>query len=247
MINMENYLYDKISNLFDTWDEDGIYAVSFYVDANSANRYRGYANLPSLSVSYNTEDDCAHAPADSERRWNYAFWRQDEATIFCCQTDPEDYDLLLDWLLQQGVDDPGKDGPEGDPSGFCLLTEVLGRVARRFYDEGYFVKKLSRTVPILIHRLEYSFDCTTRATAHANPGGEAEDFLTYDWETYWGDEDDDEDEEAQQLKEFRDNLSKANDSLLELFSQGGDVQQILAGERLREIVSGLGILPKNDD
>ncbi len=215
MRDLEKHLHDRITEIFSPWDDAGIYAVSFFIDANSANCCRGLSNLTSLSVSYNTEDDCGHAPADSERRWNYAYWRQNETSVFCCQTDPEGYDLLLDWYEQQGLENIG--GNSSDPNGpvgFSQLAEVLGRVARRFYDEGYFVKKLGHPVPILIHDLEYACPCTAEATAYANPNGEAADFLAGDWEDYWP-EDDEDDEHQDYLRR----LSAANDELINLFSQ----------------------------
>ena len=68
------------------------------------------------------------------------------------------------------------------PVGYKELVEVLAKVGRRFQEEGYWVKRLGRPIPILIHDLEY-IQCTLDATAYANPNGEAEDFLFGNWET----------------------------------------------------------------
>lgn len=183
MIDLEKYLYDCIRPIFDGWYEDGIYAVSFFACSNEMLEYRGFSNVTDFSVSYNTEEDCGGAGRHSEKRWNYAFWRQNEVSIINSYEGTPATDVLFDWYAQQGITDVGyeTDGMDA-PMGFAELVEVLGKVARRFHDEGYFVRKFGRAIPILIHDLEYT-PCTLDATAYANPNGEAADFLAGNWET----------------------------------------------------------------
>lgn len=183
MIDLENYLYDVIRPIFDSWNEDGIYAVSFFVCSNELHEYRGFSNVTNFSVSYNTETDCRGAGRHSEARWNYAFWRQNDTPIFDSYSGTPETDVLFDWYAQQGITNIGYEtGDMEAPVGFQELTDVLSRVARRFQEEGYFVKKFGRSIPILIHDLEY-IPCTFEATAYANPNGEAADFLAGNWET----------------------------------------------------------------
>lgn len=183
MIDLEKYLYDVIRPIFDGWNEDGIYAVSFFVCSNELHEYRGFSNVTNFSVSYNTETDCRGAGRHSEARWNYAFWRQNDTPIFDSYSGTPETDVLFDWYAQQGITNIGYEtGDMEAPVGFQELTDVLSRVARRFQEEGYFVKKFGRPIPILIHDLEY-IPCTFDATAYANPNGEAADFLAGDWET----------------------------------------------------------------
>ena len=183
MIDLEKYLYDCIHPIFDSWNEEGIYAVSFYAYSNEMHQYRGFSNVTNFSVSYNTEADCGGAGLHSEKRWNYAFWRQNQVAVIDSDEGTPATDVLFDWYAQQGIAQIGKETEEMDaPVGFAELVEVLGRVARRFQNEGYFVRKFGRPMPILIHDLEYT-PCTLDATAYANPNGEAADFLAGNWES----------------------------------------------------------------
>ncbi len=182
-INLERYLYDVIRPIFDGWNEDGIYAVSFFVYSNALYKYGGFSNVTNFAVSFNTEKDCGGAVRHSEKRWNYAFWRQNETPIFDSLADIPGTDILFDWYAQQGITNIGYENEEMDaPVGFKELIDVLSRVARRFQDEGYLVNKFGRPVPILIHDLAY-IPCTLEATAYANPHGEADDFLAGNWES----------------------------------------------------------------
>ena len=56
MTNLSEKLYLKIKSIMDTWCEEGIYAVSFFVNSNEAYEYRGFSNVSSFAISYNTED-----------------------------------------------------------------------------------------------------------------------------------------------------------------------------------------------
>ena len=76
MTNLSEKLYLKIKSIMDTLCEDGIYAISFFVNSNEAYQYKGFSNVSSFAISYNTEDDCEGADQYSEERWNYAFWRR---------------------------------------------------------------------------------------------------------------------------------------------------------------------------
>ena len=49
------------------WDEEGMYAISFFVHANEYSD-----DIPYFAISYNTDDDCEHSSLLSEERWNYA-------------------------------------------------------------------------------------------------------------------------------------------------------------------------------
>ena len=39
MIDVEEYLYDKVKPIMETWNEDGIYAISFFVYSNEMYTY----------------------------------------------------------------------------------------------------------------------------------------------------------------------------------------------------------------
>ena len=61
MTDLRAYLEKKLRGIISQWDEEDIYAVSFFVYANEENEYGGYTNVPEFSVSYNTQSDCAGA------------------------------------------------------------------------------------------------------------------------------------------------------------------------------------------
>ena len=183
MINLEQFIYEKVKPIFDSWDEPDIYAVSFFASSNEMNEYRGFGNVTEFAVSYNTERDCPGAGPHSEERWNYAFWRQNETSIFSSFMQSTETDVLFDWYEQQGIADIGHEDENMEaPVGYRELVEVLAKVARRFQEEGYWKKRFARNIPIIIHDLEY-ISCTLEATAYANPNGEAEDFLHGNWES----------------------------------------------------------------
>lgn len=182
MTKLEVFLYEKAKEIMSTWDEPGIYAVSFFVYSNEMVSYRDHSNVSTFTISYNTEEDCGHAERYAEERWNYAFWRQDEWHII----DPEEgnmgMELLFEWYKEQGIDNIGYEGPDtpDGPVGFPELVHLVGRVAHRLQEEGLLRKKFGHPIPILVHDLEYA-DCTIRATEFANPNGEAADFLAQAW------------------------------------------------------------------
>lgn len=182
MTKLEEVLYEKVRMVMSGWDEEGIYAVSFFVEANMAYEYGGYYNVSAFSVGYNTEADCENAGIHSERRWNYAFWRHDNTPILEPEDESPEMKLLFDWYKEIGLENIGQWNEEtGDPVGYPELVQQVANVARRFQEEGFLKKKFGRSIPIIVHDLEY-VDCTREATAYANPNGEAEDFFPA-WES----------------------------------------------------------------
>ncbi|MBT2659218.1 hypothetical protein J7E81_29140 [Bacillus sp. ISL-18] len=99
MIDLTDYLYNKIEPIIESWDDEGIYALSFFVHTNEA-----LENIPTFAISYNTEEDCEHSSQLSGQRWNYAFWRQDEIEII---GDEESTTILLQWYKENGIKDIG--------------------------------------------------------------------------------------------------------------------------------------------
>ena len=117
MINIYERIYEKVKQVISTWSDDTIYAVSFFVESNEAYSYRGFNNVSSFCVSYNTEEYCDGAGKYDEDRWNYAFWSQDETPIIDVSCPNELTDLLYDWdaengILNLGFEDEAKDYDE---------------------------------------------------------------------------------------------------------------------------------------
>lgn len=182
MINMKEILYQKVRNAMSAWDEQDIYAVSFFVESNELFTYRDYSNVSGFAISYNTESDCEGAGSDSEERWNYAFWRQDETAIIEPVDGSPEMKLLFEWYQENEIENIGEEPATATdgPVGYKELVALVAEVARRLQDEGFLKEKFGRPIPIIIHDLEY-IDCTWKATEYANPNGEAADFLRGSW------------------------------------------------------------------
>ena len=107
MIDLQAYLDSKLRDIISSWNEDGIYAVSFFVYSNEAYEYNGYSNITKFSVSYNTESDCGNAGELSEERWSYAFWRQNETEVIGVDDGNEGIKILFDWYKEKGISNIG--------------------------------------------------------------------------------------------------------------------------------------------
>lgn len=186
MTDFAEKLYLKIKSVMSTWCEEEIYAISFFVYSNEAYKYKGYSNVSSFSVSYNTESDCKGAGQFDEERWNYAFWRQDETPIITPDEPDELTDLLFDWYKENGIINIGEEDENcydenceyigKGPIGHYELLTLISEVAKRFQQEGFIENKFGKKLPIIIHGLEYVW-YDIEATRNANVDGEADTFL----------------------------------------------------------------------
>ena len=188
MSDLKDYLEKQVRRIISGWDEEGIYAISFFVYANEAYEYNGYSNVTEFSVSYNTEKDCDGAGALSEERWNYAFWRQNETPVIAADDENEGMRMLFDWYRENGIEKIGYEDSttcydeemryigKGPVGYYELLTEITA-VANTLQASGFIKEQFGRPIPIIIHDLEYSW-YALEATEKANPNGEADQFLT---------------------------------------------------------------------
>jgi len=187
MTDLQTYLEKKLCNIISSWNEDDIYAVSFFVYANETYEYNGYSNVTQFSVSYNTENDCNGADELSEERWNYAFWRQDETPVIEANKENEGIKILFDWYEENGIDNIGYEDCDNcydtemiyigkGPVGYYELLSEITAVANKLQNSGFIKNKFGRPIPIIIHDLEYPW-YIIEATKKANPNGEADVFL----------------------------------------------------------------------
>lgn len=187
MINISERLYHKVKETIDAWCEDGIYAISFFVYSNELYEYKGFSNVSSFTVSYNTAEDCNRAGQYDEERWNYAFWRQDETPIIDPDQPNELTDLLFDWYKENGILNLGYEDENcyddhfnyigKGPVGHYELLMLVSDAAKRLQQEGFIEQKFGRILPIIIHGLEYAW-YDMEATQNATPHGEADVFFT---------------------------------------------------------------------
>lgn len=186
MMDISTKLYNAVKSIIENWNEEGIYAVSFFVHSNESFEYNGFSNVPFFAISYNTEDDCQSAGQYDEKRWNYAFWRQDESFVINPDTPNEMTALLFDWYKENGFTNIGEENEDcydkkgnyigKGPVGHYELLGLVSDVAKRLQQEAYIEKKFGRRLPIIIHGLEYAW-YDLEATQKANINGEADIFL----------------------------------------------------------------------
>ena len=187
MIDLQAYLEDGLKKVVSAWNERDIYAISFFIYSNEGYRYSGYKNVTEFHVSYNTESDCDGADGLSEERWNYAFWRQDEVSIFSADKKSEGMKILFDWYREKGIDNIGYEDEDAcydncykyigkGPVGLCEMLSEVTAVAQKLQESGFIKNKFGRSIPIIIHDLEYAW-YMIEATKTANQNGEADDFL----------------------------------------------------------------------
>ena len=154
--------------------------------SNEGYEYNGHSNVVNFAVSYNTESDCSGAGKYDEERWNYAFWQQDEAPIIYTDEKNPLTDLLFDWYKECGIENIGFESDDmydenynyigkGSIGHYELLT-LVSEIAFELQSEGFVSSRFGRSIPIIIHGLEYAW-YDIEATKHGNPNGEADTFL----------------------------------------------------------------------
>lgn len=181
MTDIKSILYNKIKSIISEWNDDGTYAISFFVYSNEDYKYRCFENVSSFAISYNTEEFCEGAGRYDEERWNYAFWSQDETMIIDPDTPDSAIDALYNWYEENEIHNLGYESDEEvnndkGPVGHYELVNFAADIANKLQSEGFIKAKFGKPVPIIVHGLEYEW-YDIEATKKANPNNEAKDFL----------------------------------------------------------------------
>lgn len=185
-MDLEKYLYDKVLPVIKGLKDKNIYAISFLVNSNESNIYKGFSNFPVFLIGYNTEKDCNHASSLSEERWNFAFWRREMIEIIKADDFDDGAKFLFNWYEKNGIKNIGFEDCSSDyddemnyigkgPIGYYELLTAVSNVARKLQLDGK-IKSLFGEIPIIVHDYEYSW-YVEDATKNANPNGEANTFL----------------------------------------------------------------------
>ena len=93
---------------------------------------------------------------------------------------------MFEWYIESGLNNIGYESEDvydenfnyvgKGPEGHYELLSVVSEIASELQNEGFISKKFGKTLPIIIHGLEYAwFDI--EATKHGNPNGEADIYL----------------------------------------------------------------------
>ena len=158
MIDIENILYNKVKSEISNWDEDDIYAISFFLESNEALEFRNFSNVSTWAISYNTESDCEGAGLLDEERWNYAFWRQDEYAIIDLDEASDCTKALYQWYAEQGITNIGFEDDENQydenytyigkgPVGHYELITLAANIAKKLQEEGFIRKNSKKQFP----------------------------------------------------------------------------------------------------
>ncbi len=178
MIDLTNFLYDRIKAKMENWTEEGIFALSFLIYKDEA------SDLPYFAISYNTEEHCQHASPMSKKRWDYNYWPHNEEEILI---DKEATNTLIKWYQENNITDIGYEDIESmyddegnyigkGPNGFYELFQVASEVAKKLHKEQVIKNIFKKELPIIIHGLEFTW-YAEEATKNGNPNGEAKVFL----------------------------------------------------------------------
>lgn len=186
MNDFEQFSYKKISAALADIDTSAIldiYALSFFIHDNDDDpRY------PVLQLGYNTlkhvEDSTASASSLEEAKWNFAFWLQNELE-FIGVPETEDAQLLEELLRSRSLwytdEDEEADFDRCMQIGSDItayFVDACVRIARALHENGVIEQQFSRSIPIVVHELEY-YDEIALQTRSANPLGLVKEFE--DW------------------------------------------------------------------
>jgi hypothetical protein len=165
-------------------DTKDVYALSFwYCNENDDFRY------PTINVSYNTTqqflNETKNASNETEAKWNYAYWLQNEIEMIGGQED----ELLAKWFVELPYyysDEEDREASKDDELFDRLIEkgqklekefiEVIISLTQRLFDEKVIELKFGKNIPVLVHELEY-YDKPINWTKRANPPEVIEEFL----------------------------------------------------------------------
>jgi hypothetical protein len=179
MKELDDYIYERVVPCLEGLSQaerDDIYVVSLFVyDEN------GDPRRPTITVGFNTEGDVQAAPQETdqeEARWNYAFFRQNRLAILF----DSDADAAGAEVRAAALSEAAHLSPEDDATATEVITPwfVANTVfaARRLHGGGDINRIFGRTIPVLVHELEYH-DVIAMQNLAANPPGVADDFIRW--------------------------------------------------------------------
>ncbi|WP_405875592.1 hypothetical protein OG264_03815 [Streptomyces xanthophaeus] len=162
-------------------EAEEVYALSFLL-----RREQDDPRLPVLTIGYNTETrarlSLQGASDPQEARWNYAFWIQNELAVAGDPAeDPAGAAAREEWIRALGLwyEEPQNPADATDDGQIeARFREACCLLARTLHTTGVIERSLGRTVPVIVHELEYDEE-TARLTEAANPPGLADAFT--DW------------------------------------------------------------------
>ena len=142
-LNLSSEIWVSFLQELITWNEDDIYAVSFFVAYDIEDKYD-----VRIYFGYNTERQFSSESAGEEDssavRWNYNFWLQNET--FCFGEDGITEGLIGVWFRQQRIK---------ESEAIEFLTEQIIYAVREIHRCQSLKNRFGRELPIIIHTRHY--------------------------------------------------------------------------------------------
>ena len=141
---------------------------------------------PELTIGSNTEYQVAAAvntaSDEAEACWNYAFWLQNELATVGGPLDPDGERLIRDSFDAAGLgfaDDDYSDAAIeiGDEMTRRFVAECVQAV-QHLHETGAVVEIFGRSIPVLVHELEY-YEEIVEQNRRANPPGLTDEFAAW--------------------------------------------------------------------
>lgn len=183
---MKEVIKSEIKNKFlpviQSWRQEDIYAISFYVSDMEDNPCK-----PTVSLSYNREEEVQKNlkyTDEPEARWNYAFWPQNIETDF--GYDKVSGKLIKDWIKENQYPYKSNYNPFDTNSEqikelqviTSSFVEILIEIVEEIHNSGILKEKFGKEIPIIIHELEY-YDTIAQQNIKANGPELVKDFCDF--------------------------------------------------------------------
>src|SRR3954447_501013 len=169
---LDEYIYDRLRAALDTipsGDRADIYVVSVFVYDEDDDPRR-----PTITVGFNTETFAGSG--DDEDRWNYAMYPQNElAVLFDSIRDPDGAGVRRQAISRVAYEFPGDDSTARQVTTPWFVANTVF-AARRLHDAGDIERICGRSIPVIVHELEY-YDTIAMQNLAANPPGVADHFI----------------------------------------------------------------------
>ena len=194
MSSLKNYVYKSIKSKILSWDKDivdQIYVLSLYI-SNSYDDPR----KPMITLGYNTINHFSSSVRDAsdiaEAKWNYAFWLQNEELTIGDNygENLEDGKKIVEWIKDNNLYYSDEDEAQDFDRIIVLgekitqqFVELCVEAVKQLHDEGVIADKFGRSIPVLIHELEY-YDTIAEQNQRANPEEAVKEFANWIWDMY---------------------------------------------------------------
>ena len=167
-------------------EAEDIYVVSFLIENEDDD-----PRQPTLTIGYNTETHtrlrAREASDPAEARWNYAFWIQNQLAVIADLTrDPAGASARQQWIKELGLwyDEPADTADWITAVGSLAaqieahFNQACWQLARTLHENGVIERSIGRSIPVIVHELEY-YEGIARRTEQANPPGLADEFTAW--------------------------------------------------------------------